>query len=899
MFKHQQWMERRGMCPIEYVAKIKALIILSLVLAACSNSGTGGGRDQYTIQINVVGAALGAGKAALTVTETKSGQSLTFTGSEASQTLNHEFGSGDPYNLVIGNPKNPAQNCVLDSGSPSGQVSGDTTFNITCTVVPVQVTGSVIGLKGSGLELLFNGTPATASIGPTSDGSFSFKVPSGTTPQITVQTQPTTPAQSCVLSGASPPQAVSAAITGLTVTCTTASFTVFGNVTGLVGTGLRLTDGVPGSPTLSILPGAPGNSVPFQFSILSGATYTIAQVAPPTYPTQSCQPTSGPYNNITVGNSAPTGSVLITCTIATYPVSFTLAGTSGFGVQAALYVNDNLYSSLLVTCNTSTPSTRTSCSEYASGFAPLTYTFPLQVSSGSSYKVVVNAQNDPAQSCYVWNIGGIGTVIASAPQNATVVCANVPQYAFAPGNFLNSNSMTSTYTDGVFYYQINPATSTSPGNLVASGLDPIFTVSPTGSSVYREIFASVPGSVYGVDYVAQVSSSSPRTSSILQYKFSGVFGSSPATPTPTTIGSPLMGEVQDMQFDTAHGVLYICYLSTTSASPGLYLQTLDYSSEAVIGKPEQLIDVNGSGCSLHLAKTAVPGTAPQWMFAYYTNSVTLTYNVFGFSLAAVNSQTPPTAALASLPVATLLNLPNGNTVLNNVPPPVAIDPTGRFMYVPQYQYGNPPDCDQILPPLPLYFCFPSLTTIQGFAISQPTRGNPSGLVQIPAAAPRAFAYASNFLFEPSGHLVYVTDEDRLYPLAIDQKSGSLSYARQSPLSPSQQIELSYYASVDPSGTYIFLNRGNELLTYTVNPNDGSLYELPPLILSSQGIYGVPVIDPSGQFLYMAQDAYSATTGYQPTFVAYSITSAGLVPLAPPPAPLPSGSSYTNTFLILQ
>jgi hypothetical protein len=871
------------MSRVDYGAKIRAMIVLSLALAACTNSGTGGGRNQYTIQINAFGAALGSAAAALTVTETNSGQSVTFTGSAASQTLNHEYASGDSYNLSITNPTEPAQTCVAASGGLSGEVSGNLTLDITCTIVQVQVSGSVSGLQGSGLVLQFNGTPASEPISPTSNGSFSFSVPSGTTPQVSVATQPTSPAQTCAPAGASPPQTISAPVTGLSVACTTTPFTVFGNVTGLIGSGLTLTDSVPGTPPLSLLPGAPGNAVPFSFSIPSGATYTIAQASAPSNPTQSCTPASGPAANITVGNSAPTGSILITCTTATYPVSFTVAGTSGLGVQVTLLVDGNPYSSLLVGCNTGTANCPTN-------------TFPLQVNSGSSYKVIVSAQNDPTQNCYVWNIGGSGTIVASAPPTATVVCAPIPQYAFAPG--FNLNSATSTYVNSVFYYTINPTSSASAGNLVASTLNQsgIFTQLPSATSA--EVFASASP---GEDFVAQGASGSPST--IVQYDFQNVFLSPASTPTTTSVGS-VNGTVQDMQYDAQRGVLYICYLSTSPA--GLYFETINATSGALIGQSTSL-SANGTGCTLHLAKSAIPSTAPLWLFAYYTDSGTQTYDVYEFSLASVNLQTAPAPALASLAVATVQNpTPSGvvaSLVLNAGAPQLGIDPTGRFIYVPQITYGNPPNCIQILPPpFSIYYCIPNQTTIQGYVIGQATSGNQAGLTPIPATNALTFFDVTSLLFEPSGHLVYVPDLVSLYPLAIDQTTGVLSYARQPPLTPSQLIQDSVYSAIDPSGSYIFLNSGKELLTYTVNPADGSLYELPPLIISGSGqqTYGTPVVDPSGQFLYISQYTYSSiSNSYVPNFSAYTITSDGLVPLTPPPTVLPSTGYTTNQFLMLQ
>src|SRR5215472_16146720 len=103
------------------------------------------------------------------------------------------------------------------------------------------VSGTVAGLQGGGLVLLNDGgdnlnVPATS-------GTFIFatKVASGNPFNVTVMTQPANPSQTCTVAHASG-VVTGNDITNVAVTCATNSYTISGNVTGLTGTGLTLTD---------------------------------------------------------------------------------------------------------------------------------------------------------------------------------------------------------------------------------------------------------------------------------------------------------------------------------------------------------------------------------------------------------------------------------------------------------------------------------------------------------------------------------------------------------------------------------------------------------------------------------------------------------------------------------
>ncbi len=815
----------------EYVTKMKALVIFCLALAGCSNSGTGGGRDQYTIQVNAFGANLGTGAASLVVTESSSGASVTFSGTAASQTLNHQFASGDSYSLSIKDPTNPAQKCVFTSGAPSGSVSGNLTVGITCSIVLVKVSGSVTGLEGSALVLQFsNGTPATQTL--SADGIFSFSVPSGSPYTVTAASLPSNPAETCSYSPNASGTVVSAAISDVLVTCKSVPFSISGTVTNLIGaTGLTLTDGVSGSSPVSLQPSNLNQPVPFTLTnIPSGATYNLV-ASNPQNPVQTCTPTAGSAT----GKMGDTNiqNIVINCTTATYPISFTLAGSTEYGIQATLLVNGAPFSSLLVTCNSGDPY----CGNPAP--APAQYTFPNFAPSGSDYQVVVSAQNDSGSNCLVWNVGGSGTLGGASPPPATIVCHAVPTYAFSAGY----DSKNGTAAAALFTL-VDP--SAPLGFLTAFTTDPIDLALSTQVS-----FVASSGGLG--DYIAQYDSGA-YTSTISYYVFDQPPNNSPPNYNLYQTVT-FTGEIDAMLFDASDNTILVCYEQGNS----LYFQA--YSAGLVaIGTPTLLTanNANAPFCSLYLATNGSVSQPSTFVYAYYEDSATQNYSLYGFNLGP--STTPPSAvtpvgsgAVTVAPLAANVNYPS-------------VDPMGRFLYVVNSACGGTP-----------YVCQANLT---GFTIDK-TSGV---LTPIATNGPLLSSGNSVFyplLYEPSGTFTYVPDGSAIVPFAINADGTLSSTLNGVNLKSSSTGYAISYAAIDPSGSFLLVNsyssnyETSKVLTYRVSPTDGSLSELPPISLAASSYYGPPVIDPSGQYAYVASYQNSMATGYTSTFDSYSLSLSGL------------------------
>ena len=218
------------------VLALSALIGI-LFVVGCASGGTQGSNPPpvtYTIGGTVSGLS-GAGL----VLQDNGGNNLSVS-ANGSFTFTTAIASGNTFNVtVFSQPSNPAQTCVVASGSGTASANV-TSVVVTCTTTAVTYTigGTVSGLTGTGLVLQNNGGN---NLSVSANGSFTFTtaIASGSTFNVTVFSQPSSPAQTCVVASGS--GTASANVTGVRVTCTTI-YTIGGTVSGLSGAGLVLQD---------------------------------------------------------------------------------------------------------------------------------------------------------------------------------------------------------------------------------------------------------------------------------------------------------------------------------------------------------------------------------------------------------------------------------------------------------------------------------------------------------------------------------------------------------------------------------------------------------------------------------------------------------------------------------
>lgn len=295
--------------------------------------------------------------------------------------------SGNAYAVtVLTNPSGLSQTCTVANGS--GVVGGADVTNVlvTCTTNTYPITVNVSGLEGSGLVVRDNGGDDRSVTG---NGTFSFatQIPSGGAYAVSVFTNPSGPSQTCVVGNGSG-TVTNAAITNVTLTCTTNTYPVRVTVTGLAGMGLTLQNN--GGDDLS--PTADGTST-FGSEVASGDDYDVTVTAQPTNPSQTCSVSGGTG---TVGGG-PVTTITVNCETNTYTVGGTVSGLVG----------------TLVLGNTG-GDTRTLTGD--GGFA-----FPTPLASGATYDVTVVTQpGAPSQTCTVSN--GSGVVTNAAVTNVVVTC---------------------------------------------------------------------------------------------------------------------------------------------------------------------------------------------------------------------------------------------------------------------------------------------------------------------------------------------------------------------------------------------------------------------------------------------------------------------------------------------
>lgn len=207
--------------------------------------------------------------------------------------------TGSSYNVTSLSVTGPESvTCVFTNGSGIVGAGNVTNVTIACTpnspaaLTPIGVT--VSGLINSGLILQDNGGD---NLAVDENGAYTFatQLTNGAAYSVTVLTQPPNPAQTCTVTNGAGTVAAGTAV-NVTVACVTNLYTIGGSVTGLVGTGLTLSNN--GGPSLAINANGPFT---FPASLASGAAYNVAIVTQPV-----SSPGGPPATTCTVGGGSGT-----------------------------------------------------------------------------------------------------------------------------------------------------------------------------------------------------------------------------------------------------------------------------------------------------------------------------------------------------------------------------------------------------------------------------------------------------------------------------------------------------------------------------------------------------------------------------------------------------------------
>lgn len=250
------------------------------------------------------------------------------------------------------------------------------------------VGGAVSGLEGAGLTLQLNGA---SDLAVAANGAFTFagSLADGAAYDVTIRTQPGSPAQTCeVSSGAG--RIAGADVTNVAVVCTTGStaFAVGGAVTGLTGSGLVLRNN--GAEDLPI--SSDGEFI-FPTAVATGASYSVVVAQQPSNPSQTCSVEDGSgvmrFSDVT--------SVQVICSTSAFTIGGSVTGLAGLGLRL------------------------TNNGESLAIGADGQFAFRDPVASGATYDVKVEA-HPAGQNCVVAN--GSGAVGNANVENVAVTCAS-------------------------------------------------------------------------------------------------------------------------------------------------------------------------------------------------------------------------------------------------------------------------------------------------------------------------------------------------------------------------------------------------------------------------------------------------------------------------------------------
>jgi 6-phosphogluconolactonase (cycloisomerase 2 family) len=614
------------------------------------------------------------------------------------------------------------------SGVPSGSGHGSTTAS------SVLVSGKIAGLEGTDLVLQTNGVDV-----PIFGSIFSIYLSAGSPYNIVPTVQPRTPTQDCTVSNGSGTAVTN--VSNVVVTCVTQSFTLGGTISDLLGTGLVLQNY--------------GNAVPlsgnaFSLSLASGTAYDIAVAQQPTNPSQTCTVTNGGPGVIGGANEI----VGIACVTNTYKVSVTVKGLQNGAT--GLTVLDNGGDSLSATGNG-------------------TVTFATAVANGQPYAVKVGTQptgTSAAQYCIVPD--GAGTV-TNANISVTLTCRNVGQALFAASIW----DVRSGNVGDIVGYTINPANgnlTSAVGSPYAAGNQP-FSIS---LDTQNQILYAINNQSNDISTF----SVSPTTGVLTGlhtapgYPTSGAGGIIPLGP-----GGPL-GGLSVLVDPQAPNFVY----AGSDHVPNGLVDSFTAAAGGVLSAPTP----TGAGNDPFYMTIDPTGTllfAPQ----LFENEIW----VYGISV---------TGALRPVAGAPFLNTPPGGA--DSGPAAVAVSPTARNLYVAglfnatvtAYAYDDSGTLRALAPPytfgtgtgvrgmLPgdglaidptgrfLYVTSPVDKTVTEYAISA------AGLLSLVGTPVATGAGPSDAKIDPSGHYLYVSNytDGTISEYVIDPSTGALTEDRNSP-----------------------------------------------------------------------------------------------------------------------
>jgi len=313
------------------------------------------------------------------------------------------LGNLDPATLVIPNTTTPItdiKQTLSDELATTGE-SVDTTplavidVNLAPPVLVAEsndtyaIGGTVSGLSGT--VVLQNNAGDDLTLSANASFAFATPVAEGNAYNVTVLTQPagqtcSTSANSGTVNGSN--------ITAIVVSCSTNTYTVGGNVSGLTGSVVLQNNG---SDDLTI---TADGAFTFNTSVAYGSAYSVSVLTQPAGQTCVASSNSGSVSEVNVTD------VTITCTTNTYTIGGSVTGLTG-----SVVLQNNGGDDLTLNADTN-------------------FTFFTAVAYGSAYNVSVLTQ-PTGQTCTASS--NTGTVGASNVNDVLLYCTTNPVLSARPG----------------------------------------------------------------------------------------------------------------------------------------------------------------------------------------------------------------------------------------------------------------------------------------------------------------------------------------------------------------------------------------------------------------------------------------------------------------------------------
>ncbi len=511
--------------------------------------------------------------------------------------------------------------CTVANGSGTGVTADISTVRIVCSSLRYTIGGSVAGLAGGAQVTLDDNGANPVSV--TANGSFVFRTPVayGGSYAVTVGAEPT--GQVCTVSNSSG-AGVTANVATVQVVCSTLTYTIGGNVSGLAdGTQVTLDDN--GSNPLTVTANA---AFRFTTPVAYGGSYAVTVGTQPTGQVCTVSNATG------AGVTASVSTVNIVCSTSTYIIGGSVTGLAG---STQVTLDDNGADPVTVMANGA-------------------FTFATPVAYAGSYAVTVGTQ-PTGQICTVSN--GTGTGVTASVATVSIVCSTVTFTIGGTVTGLAGGAQVTLRDNGA-----DPVTVTANGAFtfptpVAYGGSYTATVGtqPNGQtcSVSNGAGTGITSDVATVaisctDSVVFIYVPNYGSNDVLGYQFDLTTGNSSSIP-----GSPFHSGTNDrwVTTNTAGTFAYV----TNEGSNNMSAYTIDHSTGA-------LTPVAGSPFATGTTPISVT-LNPAGTFAYVANANGAA--VSGFS---VDQTTGGLTAISGSPFAT-----------GNNPQKIAVNPAGTFAFV--------------------------------------------------------------------------------------------------------------------------------------------------------------------------------------------------------------------------